>query len=134
MPVAQVLGRRVCRYAGHTDRVCQDVAHGRGLFAVGAEFRPQLNKRGVVIERATLCEHVRYGRGRTLAGRVGVEGGVRHDRTPGFVVGDACDGVDHQVTAPVYGDLQTPLDSRLDQLVDDFLDLFLKVFHDRVPI
>jgi hypothetical protein len=50
------------------------------------------------------------------------------------VVGDACDGVDHQVTAPVYGDLQTPLDSRLDQLVDDFLDLFLKVFHDRVPI
>jgi hypothetical protein len=109
------------------------VPYGRGLLAVGAELRPQLDDSCVVAKEATLCEHVRYGRGRTLAGRISVEGGVRHDRTPDFVVGDARDGVAYQVTAPVYGDLQTPLGSRLDQLVDGFLDLLLKVFHDRVP-
>jgi len=46
------------------------------------------------------------------------------------VVGDARDGVDHQIAVPVDGDLQAPLGARLDQLVDGFPDLLLDVVHD----
>jgi hypothetical protein len=111
----------------------QGVAHGRLLLAVGAELRPQLDDRGVVAEEAALGEHVRHRGGHTLAHRVGVEGGVRGHRTPGFVVGDARDGVDHLLALLVDGDLQAPLGARLDQLFDGFLDLLLDVVHERLP-
>jgi hypothetical protein len=130
LPVAQVLGSGVGRHAGHADRVRQDVAHGRALLAVSAELRPQLHDRGVVIERATLYEHVCHRGGRTFARRVGVERRVRGDRASGFVIGDARCGVYHRLAVPVYGDLQTHLGSGLDEHIDGFLDLLLKDVHD----
>jgi hypothetical protein len=81
------------------------VPHGRGLFAVGSKLRPQLDDSGVVAEEATLDENVRNGRGRALACRVGVDRRVRRDRASGCRIGDARDGVDHQLAAPVDGDL-----------------------------
>jgi hypothetical protein len=100
---------------------------------VGAELEPQFHDCGVVVERATLYEHVRHGRGRTLPDRVAVEGGIRSGQTPGFMVGDASDGIYYLFAVPVYGNLQTPLGPRFDQLVDSFLDPLLKVFHRLIP-
>jgi hypothetical protein len=89
----------------------KDVAHGRAIFAVGAELRPQLHHGCVVAEEAALHEHVRHGCGRALADRVGVERSVRSDRTPRLRIGDTSDGVDYLLAAPVNGDLQTPFSS-----------------------
>jgi hypothetical protein len=134
VPVTQVLWRRVIWYPRHTDRVRQDVPHGRGLLTVGTELGPHLDDRRVIAEQPTLHEHMRHGRGRALANRVAVDRRVRRDATPGLRVGDASDGVGHLLTVPVDGDLQAPLGSRFDQPVDGFLDLLLKVVHDPIPL
>src|SRR5918997_1887534 len=88
---------------------------------------PQLCDSRVVAEHAALDEHVDQGRGHGLADRIGVEHGVRLDRTPGRRVGGVRDGVYHLLAVPVYGDLQAPLRSRVDKHIDGFLDLLLNV-------
>src|SRR5215208_6056308 len=82
---------------------------------------------------STLGEHVDHGRSHSLADRVAEERRVRGDRTSGCRVGDARDGVDHLLAAPVDGDLQSPLGSGLDQLVEGLLDSLLNVGHYRSP-
>jgi len=114
--------------------VVEDLAHGHRLLAVGGELRPQLRDRRVVAEQAALGEDVGHGRGRPLADREVVEHGAGVDRTSGGGVGDAGDGVDHLLAAPVGGDLDAALGSRLDQLVDGLLDLLLHVAHDRLLV
>jgi hypothetical protein len=111
----------------------QHVAHGSGLFTVGAELGPKVYDRCVVAEQTTLDEHMRHRRGRALAHRVAIERRVRLDGTPGLRVGDASDCVGYLLAVPVDSDLQTPLGSRLDQLVDDFLYLILDFGHDPTP-
>src|SRR5829696_3209038 len=110
------------------------MSHGDGLLAVGTELRPQLCDRRVVAEHAALDEHVDQGRGHSLADRIGVEHGVRPDRTPSRRVSNAGDGVDYRFAVLVDGDLQATLGAGLDQLVDGFLDLLLNVVHDRFPL
>jgi hypothetical protein len=107
------------------------VADGRFLFAVGAKLGPQPDESSVVIEFSTLYEHVRHGR--AIADRVGVEWRVRSDQASGRRVGDANNGVYHQVATPVYGYLQTALGTGLDEPVDGLLDLLLKVVHELFP-
>jgi hypothetical protein len=47
--------------------VGEHLGNGDLLFAVGAELRPVLGDRRVVVEQAVLGEHVHDGRGRPLA-------------------------------------------------------------------
>jgi hypothetical protein len=133
VPVTQILGCGIGRYAGHADCVRQRVPHGCTLLAVGAELGPQLHDQGVVAEEAALYEHMRHGGGRTLADRVGVEWRIRGDLATAFRVGYARDGVYQRLALAVDGGLQTPLGPRVDQPVDGFLDLRLNVAHDRFP-
>jgi hypothetical protein len=109
------------------------VPHGRGLLAAGAELWPQLDDQCIVVEDATLGEHVDHRRGHTLAYRVAKKRRVRRNRTSGCRVGGASDGVDYRLAMPVHGDLQAPLGSILDQPVDLFLNLLLGTVHKRFP-
>jgi hypothetical protein len=121
------------RPARHADRLAQDVPYGRGLLAVGAELRPQLDDPRVVVENTALGEDVDHGRGHALADRVAKEGRVGGERASGRGVGDARGGVDHLFALVVDGDLQSPLSPGLNQLVDGFLDSLLNVGHDQSP-
>src|SRR6267142_1699214 len=133
VPVAKVFCRRVQRYAGHAGRVAQDVAHRHLLLAVGAKLRPDVDERSVIAEQAALGEDVSQRRGRAFDDREVVEGSVRPDRPSGRRIGDARDGVDDQLAAPVDRDLYTPLNSGIhediDGLLDTPLDLRLDLAH-----
>jgi hypothetical protein len=109
--------------------VVQDLAHGHGLLAVGAELRPQLGDRRVVAEQAALGQDVGDGAGRRLADRVVVEHGAGADRGAGPGVGEAGDGADHLLAVPVGGHLDALLGAGPDQLVDRLLDLLLELAH-----
>src|SRR5215210_756512 len=127
VPLAQVLGRRVIRYARHADCVRQHLPHGRSFFAVGPELRPQLNHGRVVAEEAALDEHVCHGRSRTLSDGVGVERSVRGDYTTGLRIGDTGDCIDYLLALPVDGNLQASLGTGLNEIVDGLPDSLLKV-------
>ena len=107
VPVTEILNRRVQRDARHTRRVVEHVPDGDGLLAVGAELGPERHDRGVVFKQAALREDVDDRRGRALADRVAVEGGVRGDGTSALRIGDAhmafLDAVEHDpvVALPV---------------------------------
>jgi hypothetical protein len=113
--------------------VVQDLAHGHGLLAVGAELRPQLGHRGVVAEQAALGQDVGHGRGRALDDGVVVEDGAGVDRPAAGRVGDPGDGVHHLLPVPEHGHLDAPLGAGVDQLVDDLLDVLLQLAHARQP-
>src|SRR4029450_2890589 len=118
---------------GHTGGMVQDLAHGHGLLAVGAELRPQLGDRGVVGEPAALGELVGDGGGRALDDRGAVEHGARVDRAGGVRVGAPRDGADHPLAVAVDGDLEPALGSGPDQLVDGLLHILLDVAHAPTP-
>jgi hypothetical protein len=46
--------------------VVEDVPHGHGLLAMGAELRPEVYYRGVISEEAALRQDVRHRRGGAL--------------------------------------------------------------------